>query len=540
MNNNEIRLKELLIQKNTNIEIKNDIKYKSKSKEKGENNEKDFNNNIKNLKINENIKNNINNTNTNGNSNNSHSYPININGSLFTCGGNLSAKTNTNKNDSDIDEYKNLNNDNNNIIENSSMNLNQNLDFKFQNELDEENQINNYNHENKYNNEYNNDYIYQRDNKKYKDEKIKNDINTKIINTKIDYQGNFYDKNKIYNDNKKNYIDKEYENKININNDVSNKETENLTNYLKDKYKMTNTNEINKKSNNEQNNIDIKNVNMKNNVNNINYKEKEKLSCKHSSSSNNEFNYLNDQLIINSFENNSISESNYNKEYPKNKHSISLFLEYIDNILKNENKCYTLKESLSLREDMTFKELFCLFDYHQNKNISIHEFKKVCKNILNLYPTSDQIRLIFHRYDINKDEKLDLKEFLNVICPIKKEYLGILFGEKNVQKPFHSELSDKSKKIIVNLMKTIILNESNYYEIREKMKSDNFSINEVWNILIEFSKNKNYLNLQEFGEFLKNYSYNLTSYEIEIIFNKFDFDKDEYISFDDFNHEFIL
>ena len=80
---------------------------------------------------------------------------------------------------------------------------------------------------------------------------------------------------------------------------------------------------------------------------------------------------------------------------------------------------------------------------------------------------------------------------------MKKEYLGILFGDKKVQKPFHSELSDKSKKIIVNLMKTIILNETNYYEIREKMKLENFSINDTWNNLIFLTlisylfKNKN-------------------------------------------------
>ena len=89
-------------------------------------------------------------------------------------------------------------------------------------------------------------------------------------------------------------------------------------------------------------------------------------------------------------------------------------------------------------------------------------------------------------------------------------------------------------------MKTIILNESNYYEIREKMKSGNFIVYDVWHILIGFSKNKNYLDLTEFGDFLKNYSIYLTSYEIEIIFNKFDFDKDELINFEDFNHEFIM
>ena len=56
-----------------------------------------------------------------------------------------------------------------------------------------------------------------------------------------------------------------------------------------------------------------------------------------------------------------------------------MFLEYIEKILKSETECYKLKENLSLREDMTFKELFCLFDYHQNNNINIHEFKNVCK-----------------------------------------------------------------------------------------------------------------------------------------------------------------
>ena len=231
-----------------------------------------------------------------------------------------------------------------------------------------------------------------------------------------------------------------------------------------------------------------------------------------------------------------------NKDYSfnslKNNNSLNLFLDYIDNILKHENICLILKESLSLREDVTFKELFCLFDYHQNKNISIHEFKKVCKNILSLYPTTDQIGLIFTRYDINKDEKLNLREFLNMICPIKKEYLGILFGDKKIKKPFHSELSEKSKKIIVNLMKTIILNESNYYEIKEKMKNSDFNTSDLWHTLMEFSKSKNSLDHHEFGLFLKSNSYHLTSYEIEVIFNKFDFDKDDFISFDDFNHEF--
>ena len=90
------------------------------------------------------------------------------------------------------------------------------------------------------------------------------------------------------------------------------------------------------------------------------------------------------------------------------------------------------------------------------------------------------------------------------------------------------------------MTKSIILNETNYYEIREKMKINNFDKNEVWNILLQFAKNKNYLNKKNFDKFLKSHSYYLTSYEIDIIFNKFDFDKDAHINLDDFKHEFIV
>ena len=527
--NNNKKEKEFLIQKNTIVEIKKDNNVLNKSKE----------NNIKellNLRINKNdekslgdnriinLKDNFNNA--DNNSMNSNSHPININGSIFTCGENLSIKTN-NK-DSDVDEYKikynnKINNNNleniNNITKNdknsNELNINQNLMEESQNDFseEEENQIN-----------YFNDKYSQKD--KYI--KIKNNKKEEIIsNLKKEEFKEKITEIKLYNENKYNFENNKNEKKYNknINNDeLISQETEIMTNnFLQNKYRNNNNNNENKKYNNDINNF--------NNNDDIHLYDKIKVSQKYSLSNEND---NNKQLkILNSPEN----HYSFNQ---KNNKVINLFLDYIDNILKNENICYSLKESLSLREDITFKELFCLFDYHQNKNISIHEFKKVCKNILSIYPTTDQIKLIFSRYDINKDEKLDLKEFLNMISPMKKEYLGILFGDKKVQKPFHSELSDKSKKLIVNLMKTIILNETNYYEIREKMKLENFSINDTWNNLIYFSKNKNTLNLNEFGNFLKSNSFNLTQYEISIIFNKFDFDKDELINFEDFNHEFIM
>ena len=434
-----------------------------------------------------------------------------------------------------------------------SLNMNQNLNEESKNDMykiENENGNDNENYEDKdLYNKYNKRNIYEDNNyneylskKKYlyyqseliEERKNKNCENNEKLKTRIDYQGSFFDEN-----NDKNFMMDKNLNNNTIFNNYNNQEAQQFMHeHLKDKYQKFNNRENNKINNKE------KNFNFENNYNNNNYYEKEKnSSAKKTSSSNFDYeeiisNLPNNNLNMNMNMNLDMNNKEYSFNSIKNNNSVNLFLDYADNILKHENICLILKESLSLREDVTFKELFCLFDYHQNKNISIHEFKKVCKNILSLYPTTDQIGLIFTRYDMNKDEKLNLREFLNMICPIKKEYLGILFGDKKIKKPFHSELSEKSKKIIINLMKTIILNESNYYETKEKMKNSDFNASDLWHTLMEFSKSKNSLDHHEFGRFLKSNSYHLTSYEIEVIFNKFDFDKDDFISFDDFNHEF--
>ena len=504
----EIKEEDLYIQKNTNIEIKKEDNLK------------------------EQIETNNNSLNHNSNSDNSHANNINVNGSLFTCGGNIDQEKITLKpgvQEIENEEYKykiNSIQTNNDLVtqikseykmESPFTNINKNLNDVFSKEVFIKNN-------NQKNSEFlnNNKYFYFQDRiQREEDEKINYIPKNKNENIYI---------NKMNKEKKKNNIIKN----LNMNKAFKEQIHEEREDYIGElseiKYKYSNEKYI-IENNNLKNNLKLIN----NTENNMNLFSNEIITQKSESSENDDFTPNNEQTI---HDLSHIIDINSNEYNFSSKTSINIFLDYIDNILKLESTCLILKESLALREDITFKELFCLFDYHKNKNISVHEFKKVCKNILGLYPTTDQVTLIFKRYDMNKDEKLDLKEFLNMISPIKKEYLSILFGDKRIQKPFRSELGDKSKKIIENLTKAIILNETNYYEIKEKMRMNNFNKKEVWNILMQFSKNKNYLNKKNFDRFLKAHSYYLTSYEIDIIFNKFDFDKDNHLSMNDFNHEF--
>ena len=541
-NKNEINLddeindEELYIQKNTNIEIKkedklNDEKNKmiiKKEIKKESNNINKMiikNDNLNKIEANGSLGN-------NSNSDNSHANNINVNGSLFTCGGNVDQEKITLKpgvQEIENEDHKfNINSNNDLVtqmkseykIESPFSNINKNLNDVFSKEVFIKNKKEK---DSEFYNSNNNYFDFQDKMQKEEDEKV--NYNDKNKNK----SGNIY-LNQMDKDKKKNNIIKN----LNVNKTFKEQINEEREDYMGEfseiKYKYSNEKYITE-NNNLKKNLQL--INITSNVNNI--FSNEKITQKDDSSDNDDYTPNNEQTI---HDLSRIIDINSNEYNFSSKSSINIFLDYIDNILKLESTCLILKESLALREDITFKELFCLFDYHKNKNISVHEFKKVCKNTLGLYPTTDQVTLIFNRYDINKDEKLDLKEFLNMICPIKKEYLSILFGDKRIQKPFRTELSEKSKKIIENLTKTILLNETNYYEIREKMRIHNFNGNEVWNILLQFSKNKNYLNKKNFDRFLKAHSYYLTSYEIDILFNKFDFDRDAHINLTDFQHEF--
>ena len=539
----ENKEEDLYIQKNTNLEIKKENNNKNnqeKNKIMIKNEIKKEINNIKKMNIirNENINNRIemnNSLNHNSNSENSQTNHINVNGSLFTCGGNgeqekITLKPGIQENEKEEYKYKISSIQTNNDLvtqikseykmESPFSNINKNLNDVFSKEMlvknKKEKESDYFNSNNKY--FYFQDRAQKEDNEKidvnHKNKNIANNENMYI--TKIKKEETKINNIKNLNVNKifKEQINEERE-------DYLGDFSENKYKYINEKYIFEN--------NNKNRNFELINNN------NLNIFSNEKMSQKSETSDNDDYTPNNEQTI---HDLSNIININSNQYDFSSKTSINIFLDYIDNILKLESTCLILKESLALREDITFKELFCLFDYHKNKNISLHEFKKVCKNTFGLYPTTDQVRLIFRRYDINKDEKLDLKEFLNMISPIKKEYVSILFGDKRIQKPFKTELSEKTKKIIENLTKAIILNETNYYEIREKMRINNFNKNEVWNILMQFSKNKNYLNRKNFDKFLKAHSYYLTSYEIDIIFNKFDFDKDAHFNLDDFKHEF--
>ena len=319
--------------------------------------------------------------------------------------------------------------------------------------------------------------------------------------------------------------------KINLNinsNDLENYSLSNDYNNINNNTNTT-TNEQNNKNMTSDDNIFTSNKENKNNNNMITSEENNKyFSSDNEITSSNKLNNKEEQNIMNVDFNINIS--------------LSYFIKYIQYLLSKEKKTLDLKDKLSLREDISLKELFCIFDYNKRNIISKKEFKVVCKKIFGLYPTSDQVHLVFKRYDKDKDDNLNLKEFLNMIKPLKEEYACFLFNKKKNGKNKNNlnNINMTSKKILNDVIKAIIEDEGYYYKFKDDLENKNLlDIKEFWKIFIKYSNNDKGIDKLEMYKFLNDNGCSLSQYDIEIIFNKIDFDQDDIIGYDDLTQEFL-
>ena len=242
-----------------------------------------------------------------------------------------------------------------------------------------------------------------------------------------------------------------------------------------------------------------------------------------------------DNEILNKEKEINKQEQNENQEKIITNISQLNFIKYIQYILEKEKYTLDLKDKLSLREDVSLKDIFYIFDYNKKNKISKKEFKVVCKKIFGLYPTSDQINLVYKRYDNDKDDELNLKDFFNLIKPLKEEYACFLFNKKKNE----GNINMKSKKMLNDVIRAIIEDEGYYYKFKDDLDNQNlFDLKYFWKTIEKYI-NKEGIDKLDTNKFLNDFGCNLSQYDIDIIFNKIDHDKDDIISYNDLNQEFL-
>ena len=368
-----------------------------------------------------------------------------------------------------------------------------------------------------------NNYLINRNKNIYNEERKNIENNSSLTNN---YLNSLYNSNnfKLSNNNDK------------INNINPNYLDNSLNEILYDtKYSKNTKNRINEQNKKTNNNTLSYNIKSRNNI----IKNKfNALSYNNSINKSSTIQSINRETMYKTPKNKIDDEENLKETIQKSqKDNINEILDFITDKIAKKNLIESIKEAICLQNDITISNLFNIFDKSNNKEIKKENFTEVC-NELNIFPTDDQIFLLYKKYDLDKDNNLNYEEFSNMILPLKEEYNSIIQSRENNNEN-ELKISNNSYKLLKELIKAFIQVETYFYELKNSIKLENFSPKNAWDYIIHYSSNGENLNINEFKLFLQDNNIFFTKNEIELIFNDFDLNKDGLINYNDLEREMI-
>jgi Ca2+-binding EF-hand superfamily protein len=78
---------------------------------------------------------------------------------------------------------------------------------------------------------------------------------------------------------------------------------------------------------------------------------------------------------------------------------------YLNDLVTLDTISESHKETLSLRNDISIRDLFRFFDLSNKNSINLHDFQKVI-SYLEIYASTNDINLLFKRFDRDIDGRL--------------------------------------------------------------------------------------------------------------------------------------
>ena len=472
-------------------------------------------------------------------------------------------KSNYSLNDTTINKIPNikydkryLNNEENNEINIPKQNYNNNNYYKLKtpnNKFNEQNNVN-YNPENKYNLSY--DYSTG---EKFENIQNNNPSNNNFYTTKHSSSNNY---NKYQNETNKystqsnndNYIpsqmnyEQSYQNNFNQSNLSSQNNFYPNNNMIQNYYSQ---------NNDYPNNHITQNYYHQNNYSQSNYSQMNYPQNNYSQNnySNNNYYSINPNPINNNlqYENNispntlqlsnqpeNISSCPHNNISPcesccRIQKQFSLLASLLNDIVIQGNIIENAKESLSFCTDANLTNLYQFFDYNQRNSISSVDISEALKE-LNVFLSINDIKILFRGYDKNLDGRFDYDEFCNIFLP-KKYSLAKLFSERGPNDNFKG-FSNETNEIIINVIKSIIDGEKSNEKIRFEL-----SMVPGFNSFDLFNKIKKSfcagIYKEDIIEFMESYGRFLQPFEVKMLIDILDKDKDGIISYNEFMVELM-
>ena len=210
-----------------------------------------------------------------------------------------------------------------------------------------------------------------------------------------------------------------------------------------------------------------------------------------------------------------------------------LLFKLLVNYIEQDNKLEKVKESLGNCSDSTLPKIFELFNINKKNIICSSDLYETLNSLSKSGSFSpNEIKYVFKKYNKPVESGFNYDEFCKIILPRKISSKIIMENRNNENNELENETINK----VVELFEIIIEGEKSSEEIRSmlSMISDNI----FYDIFGEIKKeNKPGIQKDDIDSFMRRGGYDIKDYEIEIIMEKMDKNKDNIIDYEEFISE---
>lgn len=109
-----------------------------------------------------------------------------------------------------------------------------------------------------------------------------------------------------------------------------------------------------------------------------------------------------------------------NDDYEKNQ-----FVDYLKMVMDAESKVERAKIDLALRADFNVEDAFRVFEL-DGRGFLTEEDLKYGLNVLEIYPTCSDVRLLMKRFDLQKEGVINYADFFDMVTPYEKDYRNMV------------------------------------------------------------------------------------------------------------------
>eukprot|EP00825_Cyclidium_porcatum_P037438 TRINITY_DN4131_c0_g2_i1.p1 TRINITY_DN4131_c0_g2~~TRINITY_DN4131_c0_g2_i1.p1 ORF type:complete len:464 (+),score=64.82 TRINITY_DN4131_c0_g2_i1:336-1727(+) len=197
-----------------------------------------------------------------------------------------------------------------------------------------------------------------------------------------------------------------------------------------------------------------------------------------------------------------------------------------------------LKKELAIRKDFNLFDAFKVFDKNSRGYLTKFETEQVL-NSMQIYPTDEQMYLLFKKMDKDQDGFLTYAEFCSAILPQNQTYQEII----NARLPQYINSEEgldsfqfQTKYLFKKLIRKMIEGEIEAERVRQKLsKRPLFSINDAFTAID--NNDNGFITKQQFKEILNQYGVFVDQSDLQHLVERYDKDEDGKVSYKEFLQE---